>query len=177
MTNIPTRLAPLALALPLTLLTACDPDEAQAAQTAATDATVAQEHEPTQERLMERSIERAQLTCSGEWISVYDFIHPEIKTWMTVYQFLQGKDRHTYAEPTEPRLVGREGDTAYLSATVLWTPRIDVPIHNVEEDWDPTERIEWIETWEFAEGDWHMRWPPQDPGEFFEEHPDLLKKK
>jgi len=133
-------------------------------------------HQATLERLLERSRERAALTCAGSWIEVFDFVHPEVKQWMTIYQFLQGKDRHSYAEPTEPLLIAREGDTAHLSLTVLWTPRLDLKIDNVPEDWDPTERIEWIETWEYAQGDWHMSWPPQDPGEFFAEHPDLLRK-
>jgi hypothetical protein len=139
---------------------------------------VATGHEATLERLMKRSTERAETMCAGEWIEVYDFVHPEMKEWMTIYQFLEGKDNHSYAEPTEPQLVAREGDMAYLSMTALWTPHHPMikQVDNVPEGWDPTERIEWIESWEFIDGDWHMQWPQQYPGDFFEEHAELLKK-
>ena len=136
------------------------------------------EVQDTDERLIERSKTRLDVMCSGDWIEVYDFIHPQTKEWMSIYQFLEGKDNHEYAEPTKPQIVAREGDTAYLSVTALWTPKHPMlaNVDNVPVDWDPTERIEWIETWQFAGGDWHMQWPQQYPGDFFEEHPELLKK-
>ena len=150
-------------------------DTAQATEAAAESTA----HEPTLERLMARSQERLDVTCAGEWIEVYDFVHPETREWMSIYQFLEGKDNHAYAEPTEPQVIAREENgKAYLSATVLWTPKHPqlAEVDNVPEGWDPTQRIEWIETWEFSGGDWHLHWPVQHPSDFFQDHPELLKK-
>lgn len=158
---------------------ACDGGvDVQAGDNQTAETSAVKVNEPTVERLVERASERLEILCAGEWIEVYDFIHPKTKEWMTIYQFLDGKDNHSYAEPTTPQLVARDGDKAFLSVTTLWTPKHPAlaNVDNVPEGWDPTERIEWIETWEFADGDWHMHWPQQYPGDFFQEHPELLKK-
>lgn len=140
------------------------------------DGTLPSAHAATVERLLERAVENAALICSDEWIEVYDLLHPEIKAASTIYQFLQGKGTHSYSEPAAPEVVAREGDTAYVSLSLVWTPRIDVKLDNVPPDWDPSQRIEWIGTWQFVDGDWHTRWPPQEPVEFFQDHPELLRR-
>ena len=167
-------LLPLALCA-VALLPACEPEETNAAAGASSPEPAAAAHEATLERLMQRVSERTELTCAAEWIEAYDFLHPNVRRSMTLVQFLQGKDRHSYAEPSRPELVHRDGDTAYVTYSVLWTPRLDMTPGNVPADWDPTQRIEWIETWEHDGSDWSMLWPVQDLREFYEDHPELLR--
>jgi hypothetical protein len=163
------------------LVAGCGGSDAKQDASDATTATTAAatKQEPTRERLLERSRERVGAQCKGDWIAVYNYIHPKAKEWMTIYQFLEGKDMHEYNQPTEPEVIALDGDTAYLSVTALWTPKHPMLKHvdNVPEGWDPTERIEWIETWQFTDGDWYMQWPQEYPADFYEQHPELLKKK
>lgn len=132
----------------------------------------------TESRLIERSAERWRLSCAKEWIDVYEFISPAARKQMSIYSFLEGKDNHTFESPSTPHLVAVDGKKAYVEVSVTWTPQHPMLTQvELEPGQTLTERFELIETWEWVKDDWYMEWPPERPSEFFEAHPDLLKKK
>jgi hypothetical protein len=140
-------------------------------------ASPAEIRRPTESRLIERSKERWRLSSAGEWIDVYDLLSPKVKKQMSLYAFLDGKQHHVFNDPSAPRLVGVEGAKAYTEVTVTWTPQHPALMRaEIPEGESLTERFELIETWEWVENDWYLEWPPERPAEFFEQHPDLLKK-
>lgn len=157
---------------------ACNED----AEDPANDAAVAQAPvaEKTTERLLARSEERWSHISKGDWIVGYDYLSPTIKQWMSIYQFLEGKGNHKYEEPAKPEFIAMDPENdnlAYVQVNVKWTPLHSMLEMVDDRPDDLSQRIEMVETWEWAEGDWGMQWPPERVSDFYSSHPDLLKSK
>lgn len=157
---------------------ACNEDpEEPAVATAVTQAPAA---EKTTERLLARSEERWTHIAKGDWIVGYDYMSPTIKQWMTIYQFLEGKGNHKYEDPAKPEFVGfdpEDENRAYVQVNVKWTPLHSMIDLVKDKPEDLSQRIEMVETWDWAEGDWGMHWPPERVSDFYASHPELLKSK
>jgi hypothetical protein len=153
-----------------------DPEE----PTVKSPAVQAAAAEKTTEHLLARSEERWTHIAEGNWIEGYDYLSPTIKQWMSIYQFLEGKGNHKYDDPAKPELIAvdpEDDNVAYVQVNVKWTPLHSMIEMVDERPEDLSQRIEMVETWEWAEGDWGMRWPPERVADFYSSHPDLRKGK
>src|SRR5213593_3320357 len=52
---------------------------------------------PSDDRLAERSRQRWERVCAGDWVLAYDFLTPEQKQAVPLDRFLAGKSVHRYA--------------------------------------------------------------------------------
>jgi hypothetical protein len=171
-------IALLATGLSAVLLLAtssCDQKDVVQAKAPA-PATAAAAAAPTAERLTERADARWKLIAKQEWIEGYEYLAPEIRQAMSLSQYIQGKSVHEYANPKVEEIVKLEKDLGYARITALWTPHHPALAKvKLEPGQTLTTEIEMIETWRFVGGDWYYL-KAQKPDEFFERHPELLKK-
>ena len=131
---------------------------------------------PTTERLVQRSGDRWKRIAKQEWIEAYDFLTPDQKKAVSVSQYIQGKSNHEYANPRVGDVLKKEKDQAYLRVSALWTPHHpQLAKVKLEPGQSLTEDIDMIETWRFVGGDWYYV-RAQNEEDFFQHHPDLLKK-
>ena len=132
---------------------------------------------PTAERVVQRSTERWSKITKDDLIAAYDYYVPEAKREQSVANFLTRMQVHKYEDARVLEVVGLKDDLAYLRVSTLWTPIIDAAKHvKLEPGESLTQRISMIETWRFVGGDWYFL-RPEDESDFFQAHPDLLKKK
>ena len=132
---------------------------------------------PTAERAVQRSTERWAKVTKGDLIAAYDFYVPEAKREQSLASFLTRMQVHKYEDARVVEVVGTKDDVAYLRVSTLWTPIIDAAKNvKLQPGESLTQRISMIETWRFVGGDWcYLR--PEEEVDFFQAHPDLLKKK
>ncbi len=171
--------ARLALALLAgTLCPACDkeapPESAKPA--AAVQAPTAPKHEPTEARLLERVRERWARAEAGDWVAAFEYQGAEVRKELGLAQYLAKAQHHTYNNVRVLEVLALQGDVGYVRVGGLWTPtHPQLKRVKLEPGQTLTQDIEIIETWRFADGDWFLMRPDR-PEEFFEEHPELLRK-
>jgi hypothetical protein len=176
MKRLQPSLAPLAslLALaPLLVLTGCEEDVA-ASENAAAPATTeaAPDAEPDLSRVTARSAERWQRVVAADWIQAYDYQHPALKKQVPIGSFLANKEHHEYRNPSKPRLIGSEGNQAFVELSVLWEPHHPI-LQTVENRPDDmTEELPMVETWAWTDGEWYFI-QNERANEFHAKHPDL----
>jgi hypothetical protein len=141
----------------------------------------AKKAEPTLERLRERCGERWAAIERKDLVLAYDMLDAEPKRALSLAQFLAQRQSHLYEDPKIVEMVGLDGMIGFVKVSVLWTPK-HPELANIK---DPEqieqikkrfpERIEQIETWRFADGDWG--WIQAERVEdFFRQHPELLRQ-
>jgi hypothetical protein len=152
----------------------CGPRDAQAAVNPPPSSALTK-HEPTAERLIERSRARWKLVADKNWIEAYDFNAPEVKKMVALAQYLPGKSSHEYANPKVEEVLRIQNDQGYARVGAAWTPHHpEIAKVKLEPGQSLTQDIEMIETWHFVDGDWWFV-RAQDEEEFFHAHADLLK--
>jgi hypothetical protein len=122
----------------------------------------------------DRSRTRWEVIAAGDWVQAYDFLSPARKKQQRLGEYLAGKEDHEYRNPTDPILLGAEGDEAYIELSVLWTPHHAIlgAVDNMPDDL--TDQLDMVETWTYVEGEWYFT----DVGrqkEFLADHPNLGK--
>ena len=171
-----TLTAALAATLALTIA-ACDHD-AGAANKAVQTATpvVPPPIAPTEERVVQRATERWAKVTKSDLIAAYDFYVPEAKREQSLASFMGRMEVHKYEDARVLEVVGLKDNLAYLRVSTLWTPVHEMAKKvKLQPGESLTERISMIETWRFVGGDWcYVR--PDDETDFFQQHPELLKK-
>jgi hypothetical protein len=125
--------------------------------------------------VVSRSQARWELVVAGDWLQSYDFMPPSVRKNVKLGMYLSGKEHHEYTNPSVPKLIGSEGNVAYLELSVLWEPHHPILDTVKDRPDDMTEELTMIETWEWFEGEWYLR-GSQRPKEFLEEHPDVRNK-
>jgi hypothetical protein len=132
-------------------------------------------------RLLERSAARWAHVTRGEWVESYDSLSPTVKGWLSMEEFLQGKRMHRYEDPGRPELIGIDMEhdhVAYVRVNVKWSSSAPaqtiICFDRFPEEYGQ-DRIEAVETWEWLDGEWWMRWPMSRPSDFFADHPELLR--
>jgi hypothetical protein len=124
-----------------------------------------------EERVLNRSRSWVHDMCNGLWskVSTYHYPRPKVRS---------GPSPHS--EPAEPQLIYLDEDIAHVRGSAVWKlllspsegcgslPPLDSELFQLSGS-----RVEWIETWDYVDGDWYMRLPAQRPSEFFEAHPEL----
>jgi hypothetical protein len=159
----------------LLLVQGCDAEGGQHAPPApAVPAAV--KHEPTAQRALQRCTERWAKVCNKDWIGAYEFQSPEFKKQVDLGTYLQGKSTHTYANAKAQEVLKLEPTKAFVRASVIWTPvhpSIDrlPPEHKAAAI---NQELTVIETWVWADGDWHYH-VANEESKFFEEHPEFLR--
>lgn len=169
------------LALSVMFLAGCKHEEPQAPAPAATTAApVAAKPQPTKERLVERCKERWAKIEKKDWVSAYDMLAPEPKQALMLSQFLSQKASHEYTDPKIAEVLRIDGEVGYVRTTALWTPHhpqlelLKDPESLAELKRRFPEKIDQVETWRFADGDWCWL-DAKGVAEFFEKHPELLR--
>lgn len=159
----------------LVSVSSCDAKDVKAKNPTPTSTAVGQAA-PTPERLIERSTARWKRVAKAEWIEAYEFITPEQKQAISLNQYIQGKSVHEYGNPRVGQVLKLEKDLGYLRVSALWTPHHPaLDKVKLEPGQTLTEDLDMIESWRFVGGDWfYLR--AQNEEEFYEQHPDLLKK-
>lgn len=129
---------------------------------------------PDPSRAVARATERWKAIVEEDWIQVYDYAPKIVRARMTLQQFLQDKANHHYENPSQPKLLLVDGDTAYLEVQVLWTPthpQLWQADNAKELEGKYPEEIGIVEEWHYVDGDWyHFRNHRTD--EFLEQHPE-----
>jgi hypothetical protein len=167
----------LAATLALTI-SACGHDSGAAAKTSQTAAApvVPPPIGPTAERAVQRSQERWAKVTKGDLIAAYDFYVPEAKREQSLASFLTRMQVHKYEDARVVEVVGLKDNLAYLRVSTLWTPMHErAQKVKLEPGESLTQRISMIETWRFVDGDWCYLKPDVE-SDFFQSHPELLKK-
>ena len=99
------------------------PDEADTNdQGSATNDQGSAEAGPDLSTVVGRSVERWQSVVAADWIQAFDFQDPRAKEFQPLGSYLQGKELHEYRNPSQPAMIGTEGDLVYLELAVLWEP-------------------------------------------------------
>lgn len=130
---------------------------------------------PNLDTVSQRSIARWESVVAGDWIQAYDFNDPRGKAVESIGNFLQGKEHHEFRNPSEPKLIGSEGDLAYTELAVLWEPHHPIIQTVRDKPEDMTQELHMVETWRWVEGDWYFVMN-QRQGEFHEAHPEIREK-
>lgn len=123
-----------------------------------------------------RSVERWNLVVAADWIQAYDFLLPAMKREVSIGNFLGNKEHHEYRNPSEPRLIGTEGNLAFLECSVLWTPHHPILGTAKNKPKDLTDELHMIESWAWQDGTWYFV-KNERVRDFFEAHPNLQKDK
>jgi len=112
--------------------------------------------EPDVSLVEARSAARWELVVLSDWIQVYDYQLPALRKEVPIGQFLSNKEFHEYRAPSKPRLIGAEGEQAFVELSVLWEPHhpIIIPIPTRWDDPDQAEELHVVETWSWHEGEW-----------------------
>jgi len=166
-------------ALSLLLLAGCGADVAAggaAPESEGSAATASVPAEPDLSTVTGRSVERWQRVVAADWIQAYDYQHPAIKAQVPIGTFLANKEHHEYRNPSKPRLIGSEGEEAYLELSVLWEPHHPILQTVNDRPDDMTEELHMVETWAWNEGEWYFVTNAR-AGEFHAKHPDLKGSK
>lgn len=167
------------LALAGLLVAGCS-QESPPPPTPAVASTPAPKPQPTKERLVERCKERWAKIEKKDWVSAYDMLAPEPKQALLLSQFLSQKSSHTYADPKVVEVLRIDGEIGYVRSTAMWTPQhpqlelLKDPESLAELKRRFPEKIDQVETWRFADGDWGWL-DAKGVHEFFEKHPELLR--
>lgn len=165
----------------------CSDTRGQTSVSAAGPQQSAASHDPHDTaHLVERSRARMELVVeaqhdSSKWIEVYAYETPELKRNVPLSSYLQGKDQFHYDQPSPPQVLlieenesGAYSHTAYVEVNYLWLAYKHWKIG--QEDPNKTELLEALEIWHFSDGEWFFQSPPERRGEYFEKHPNLLRK-
>jgi len=109
-------------------------------------------------------------------IAAYDFYVPEAKREQSLAGFMARMEVHKYEDARVLEVVGLKDNLAYLRVSTLWTPVHEMAKKvKLQPGESLTERISMIETWRFVGGDWcYLK--PDDETDFFQQHPEFLKK-
>lgn len=131
--------------------------------------------QPDLARALQRATERWQAIVAEDWLQVYGFAPKVVRAQMSPQQFLQNTAHHHYENPSKPKVLLTEGDTAFLEIKALWTPTHPQlwQADNADELANRfPEEVDIVEEWRFVDGDWyHFRNHRGD--EFLEQHPEV----
>ncbi len=167
----------LSIAMTLTLLgcTGGSAETTSAAVQASGEATEADSRAPDLDTVAERSTEYWKSIVAADWIQAYDFTDPATREIVGLGQFLQQKEHHEYRNPSQPKLIGSEGDLAYLELAVLWEPHHPILSTVRDKPADMTQELHMVETWRWVDGDWFFVGNDRQE-DFHAEHPGLRAK-
>jgi len=131
---------------------------------------------PDLSKVVARSVERWEMVTAADWIQAYDFQDPRAKLQQPISAFLSGKEYHEYRNPSEPMIIGNEGDLAYLEMSVLWEPHHPILATVDERPEDLTQELHMVETWRWVDGEWYFVLNERQ-SDFLEEHPEIRDRK
>ena len=164
-------------------LVGCDGNSTSSVNAAGKSETEKVAAAPTAESVIANSKERwDKIVRASEdeslWIELYDYETPEFKSAVSLSQFLSKKGDFHYDQPTEPKLLLLEDDTAYLDVSALWLSGRHpmVKTAQIGGDENMVQTLDMIEIWHWMDGSWKIQSPPKRKNEFFNENPDFLKR-
>ena len=128
---------------------------------------------PVLDTLVGRASDRWDAIVSQEWIQAYDYLPASLKKQLSISEFLSGKEYHEYRNPTQPYLLGTEGDQAFLEVSVLWEPHHPEVRIAANNPGDLTQEMHVIETWVWEDGEWYWI-ATERQREFLAAHPAMI---